>query len=87
MHSVVHVHAHVWSWLSCTSNNGILYMLAATVSQSFNFDKWTNSKDIPILMGDFNHGPITPESPNWIFLLHYGLLIPRGMPSPYTMHV
>ena len=47
--------------------------------------EWLDNKKTPILMGDFNHGPVTVACSSWILPLHYGLLTARGMMSPYAM--
>jgi len=49
-------------------------------------DKWN-----PILMGDFNHGPVavarygSRKTSQWLLPFNYGLMIARGMISPYAI--
>lgn len=43
------------------------------------------SKDVPILMGDFNNGPAPPGGITWEFPFHYGLISARGFFSPYLL--
>ena len=43
------------------------------------------NKDIPILMGDFNHGPASPGNITWELPFHYGLISARGFVSPYLI--
>ncbi len=38
-----------------------------------------------VLMGDFNHGPVTESTAGWTFPLHYGLMTARGLLSPYAL--
>ena len=47
----------------------------------------------PILMGDFNHGPATVaahfgtwKTTQWLLPFSYGLIVARGMISPYVVH-
>ena len=42
------------------------------------------TKDMPILMGDFNHGPASPGGITWLFPFNYGLMTARGFYSPYV---
>ena len=42
------------------------------------------TKDMPILMGDFNHGPASPGGITWIVPFNYGLMTARGFYSPYV---
>ena len=42
------------------------------------------TKDMPILMGDFNHGPASPGGITWELPFHYGLMTARGLFSPYV---
>ena len=39
---------------------------------------------MPILMGDFNHGPASPGGITWELPFHYGLMTARGLFSPYV---
>lgn len=41
--------------------------------------------DVPILMGDFNHGPAAPGGISWELPFHYGLMNARGLLSPYII--
>ena len=42
------------------------------------------TKDMPILMGDFNHGPASSGGIIWELPFHYGLMTARGFYSPYV---
>lgn len=44
-----------------------------------------NSKDTPILMGDFNSGPASVGDVRWELPFHYGLMNARGFVSPYVL--
>jgi len=41
--------------------------------------------DVPVLMGDFNHGPAVPGKTTWRLPFHYGLMNARGFYSPYVL--
>lgn len=43
------------------------------------------AKNLPILMGDFNHGPASPGNITWELPFHYGLMNARGLYSPYVL--
>lgn len=43
------------------------------------------TKDMPILLGDFNHGPASPGNITWELPFHYGLMNARGFYSPYVL--
>ncbi len=43
------------------------------------------TKDNPILMGDFNHGPAPPGNITWHAPFNYGLMTARGFESPYVV--
>ena len=42
------------------------------------------AKDMPILLGDFNHGPASPGNITWEVPFLYGLMNARGFYSPYV---
>ena len=42
-------------------------------------------KDMPILLGDFNHGPASPGNITWEAPFLYGLMNARGFYSPYVL--
>ena len=46
---------------------------------------FATSVDVPVIMGDFNHGPAAPGGITWDFPLHYGLMTARGFYSPYVL--
>ena len=46
---------------------------------------YATSVDVPILMGDFNHGPAAPGGISWELPFHYGLMNARGLLSPYII--
>jgi len=43
------------------------------------------SMDVPVLMGDFNHGPAAPGGITWELPFHYGLINAHGFASPYVL--
>lgn len=48
------------------------------------FEKIDNA-EIPILMGDFNHGPASSQNVVYELPFHYGLMTARGFVSPYIL--
>ena len=40
--------------------------------------------EAPILLGDFNHGPVTSKA-TWYFPFNYGFVTARGFFSPYVL--
>lgn len=52
------------------------------VLKLFNF---ATKMTVPVLMGDFNHGPAAPGGIMWDLPLHYGLMNAQGFYSPYVL--
>jgi len=46
---------------------------------------FATSVDVPVLKGDFNHGPAVPGETTWRLPFHYGLMNARGFYSPYIL--
>ena len=46
---------------------------------------FATSVDVPVLMGDFNHGPAAPGGITWDYPFYYGLMTARGFYSPYVL--
>ena len=46
---------------------------------------FATSVDVPVIMGDFNHGPAAPGGITWDLPIHYGLMNARGFYSPYVL--
>ena len=44
-----------------------------------------DTKDNPILMGDFNFGPASDGNVTWESPFNYGLMAARGFESPYVV--
>lgn len=46
---------------------------------------YATSVELPVLMGDFNHGPVVPGGVMSTLPFHYGLMTARGFYSPYVL--